>query len=269
MAPLLGRSMKGAWRTRYTRHGRLPRMASSLIAVPAPRAPIYRVGRMPDPFAPSPWAYAKPDGTFGNRFDDPGGRRGIPQEDRFRVLYCASDSAGACAETVAYFRPELATMVDANATPPGSRVGRPIIPEKWRIERRIGATVLHPSLRFVDMAAAETVQALRPILAPLALSLGLREVDFSTLAGPERLLTQEAARYIYEQVDAAGEPLYAGLRYLSRLNPVWECWAIFADRLRHMVVRVDIIPANHPGLFEAARILGLAIEESHGHYLLP
>ena len=32
---------------------------------------IYRLGRMPDPWAVLDWASAGPDGTFGNRFDDP------------------------------------------------------------------------------------------------------------------------------------------------------------------------------------------------------
>ncbi|MGC2371774.1 MAG: hypothetical protein WA474_22080 [Candidatus Sulfotelmatobacter sp.] len=32
---------------------------------------IYRLGRKPDPWAPPDWAFAGPDGTFGNRFDDP------------------------------------------------------------------------------------------------------------------------------------------------------------------------------------------------------
>ena len=32
---------------------------------------IYELGRKPDPWAPPDWASAGPDGTFGNRFDDP------------------------------------------------------------------------------------------------------------------------------------------------------------------------------------------------------
>jgi hypothetical protein len=43
---------------------------------------IYRVGRKPDPWAPPDWASAGPDGTFGNRFDDP--------DTTYRVLYASS-----------------------------------------------------------------------------------------------------------------------------------------------------------------------------------
>jgi hypothetical protein len=48
-----------------------------------PAGPLFRVGRRPNAWTTSDWAYSKEDGTFGNRFDDP---KGV-----FRVL-CASFS---------------------------------------------------------------------------------------------------------------------------------------------------------------------------------
>ena len=36
-----------------------------------PPRPLFRVGRDDDAWAVPDWAYAKEDGTFGNRFDDP------------------------------------------------------------------------------------------------------------------------------------------------------------------------------------------------------
>jgi hypothetical protein len=65
---------------------------------------VYRVCRGFDVFAPPDWSWAHEDGTFGNRFDDPGKYRGIPEEDRFRVVYCATQRAGAFGETIARFR---------------------------------------------------------------------------------------------------------------------------------------------------------------------
>ena len=38
-----------------------------------PSGPLFRVGRDDDAWAVPDWAYAKEDGTFGNRFDDPMG----------------------------------------------------------------------------------------------------------------------------------------------------------------------------------------------------
>src|SRR3989442_8187183 len=101
--------------------------------VPAPRSPIYRVGHAPDPLSPPDWAYARADGTFGNRFDDPRGRRGVPTSQRFRVLYLASGPAGAYGESVAQFRPRLKMLANLGTPhPPGSRQGRPLAPPDWR-----------------------------------------------------------------------------------------------------------------------------------------
>jgi len=59
------------------------------------------------------------------------------------------------------------------------------------------------------------------------------------------------------------------VRYLSRLNPDWECWAVFVDRLRHRVVRSGAdLRADDPGLYEASALLALGVEDDHGrrHY---
>jgi len=37
---------------------------------------------------------------------------------------------------------------------------------------------------------------------------------------------------------------------------------VFVDRLSHRVVHVDPIAATDPGLYDAARILGLTIEDN-------
>jgi hypothetical protein len=52
-----------------------------------PQRPLFRVGRDDDAWAVPDWAYAKEDGTFGNRFDDPMGV--------YRVLYASSHASGA------------------------------------------------------------------------------------------------------------------------------------------------------------------------------
>ena len=238
--------------------------------VPAPRSPIYRVGHAPDPFRPPDWAYARADGTFGNRFDDPRGRHGVPTSRRFRVLYVASQPAGAYGETVAQFRPSLKVLASLGiAHPPGSRRGRPVIPRDWRAARRLGVAVLRPALRFVDVEDPDTIQSLRSVLAPVAVALGLPDIDLSAITGPQRQLTQELALHVYSLSDASGRPLYGGLRYVSRHNREWECWAVFADRLSQRVVRVDPIAADDPGLYDAARILGLAIEDDRGGVIQP
>ena len=48
---------------------------------------VYRLGRVPDPWDWPDWSYAIPDGTFGNRFDDPG--------RQYRVLYASAQRPSA------------------------------------------------------------------------------------------------------------------------------------------------------------------------------
>jgi hypothetical protein len=116
-------------------------------------------------------------------------------------------------------------------------------------------------VRFVDVDAAQTLQVLRRVLASIAASLGVSDIDLGAIAGPNRRLTQEVVRYVYEQRDPTGEPLYGGIRYLSRLNPEWELWAIFADRIEHSPREVtESIRAEDPDLLEAASLLNLRVE---------
>ena len=64
-----------------------------------PAEAVYRVGRQPDPWAWPDWSQASPDGTFGNRWDDP--------LAIYRVLYASSQALGALVETLSRFRPDL------------------------------------------------------------------------------------------------------------------------------------------------------------------
>jgi len=43
---------------------------SRYLASVEPDGPLFRLGRQSDPWAWPDWAYAGPDGTFGNRYDD-------------------------------------------------------------------------------------------------------------------------------------------------------------------------------------------------------
>lgn len=232
---------------------------------------VYRVARGPAVFEPIPWEYAREDGTFDGRFDDPSGMetpwrtKVLLPEQRFRVIYCATQRAAAFGETVAQFRESMALLalmqgVDDNQpvpadNPPG------VIPSHWRAQRRLGVTALDPSLRFVDAGAAQTLSHLRVVLARQASDLGEQDIDLGVLTGSQRRLTQEAARYIYDCSESDGTPLYAGIRYVSRLNSRWECFALFADRMVHTPSPQESIFPNDPGLVEAAGLLGLILPD--------
>jgi hypothetical protein len=200
-------------------------------------------------------------------------------------VYGATTPAGAFGETLARLRPAIdALIVDPNyeeddepepvtAHLAGTRdpddPRRGLISAAWRTRREFATTHLDPSLRFVDLASPETLDSLRSDLAMTARPLGLTDIDFGTTLSPNRAFTQECSQYIYQQVDERGRPLYAGIRYLSRLNPAWECWAIFDERLRHSTVNIASILPEHPALREVAALFHLTIELTEGQYIRP
>lgn len=257
-------------------------MAARLVTVGPPEGGVYRLAHRPaDPFAPPDWQYADEDGTFGNRFDDPSGAEGTATEERFRTIYCATQRTGTFGETVARFRLSLSLLaeladIDDDESLEESLSGavdpqdlrRGLIPADWRLRRHIGHTHLDPNLRFVDVDAGESIQHLRDALAALAVELGMSDIDFSVIAGPDRRFTQACARYIYDQVDEEGRPKFAGICYLSRLNSEWECWAIFDNRLQHEPgfpgLPESIFP-DDPDLEAVARLFDLTIQNLSGH----
>lgn len=245
---------------------------------------VYRLAhRLGDPFAPPSWESIHEDGTFGNRFDDPGGQEGKIDAERFRVIYCATQRAGAFGETLARLRPSLQTLAKlgeeveddepletllASIMDPEDH-HRGIIRADWRHRRHVGETCLDSTPCFVDMMAAESIQHLRQKLAPAAAQLGLTDIDIGVLTEAQRRATQMCARYIYDVVDETGQPRFAGMRYLSRLNPCWECWAIFDTRKRHDPGFPRSIQPDDPDLIEVAKLYNLTIEVMEGHYLRP
>lgn len=224
---------------------------------------VFRVSRDFDVFAPPDWSWAQEDGTFGNRFDDPGKYRGIPEEDRFRVVYCATQRAAAFGETIARFRRSprlvegLRTIDDEGPFEAELEGGE--LPEGWRLGRRLGSTRLDEGLVFADFASPGTFQIFTEELAPLLVRFGLTEFDLSLITSRRRRVTQEAARYAYE-LTGSGQ-VYAGVRYLSRLDPAWELWAVFHDRMVHSPEEhSETVREDDPGLEEAASVLGIEID---------
>lgn len=203
--------------------------------------------------------------TGENRFDDPQHRKGDPEPGLFRVVYCSSSRAGAFGETIARFRKslrllsELGQIEDDEPLDPDLEGG--VLPEEWRLNRRIGSSHLASTSRFADLEVPRAATVLRREMAPLLGALGLEDLDFSDLTGRRRQVTQYAARCVYEATDETGEPFFDGIRYASRLNPGWELWAIFADRMLHKPEDLyQRIGRDDPDLREAADILDIEVE---------
>lgn len=257
-------------------------MPAHLMTTSAPLSGIHRIARAPaDPFAMPDWDRVNDDGTFGNRFDDPGKVLGIPREQHYRVIYAATQRQAAFGETMARFRlrPGLASLlsdiVDDEESVEEALFGavdpeypdHSLLETDWIQRRRIGHTCISPEAQFVDIANSDTLAHLDAQIGVLAKRLGIGEIDLSAITSSSRRLTQYVSRYIFEQG-------YAGIRYTSRLGEDWECWAVFEGRFQHQMgcpAFPQGLAADDPDLWQVARKFGITMEvvRGMGHYLRP
>lgn len=231
---------------------------------------MYRIAKYEtDLFEPAPWRY-----IGSNRFDDPKGD--------FRIIYCATDREATFGETLSRLRRSptlLALMQDVEDDDEQiedaleglidpSDIGRGVVPADWRFKRRIGTTQIDPSLQFADIMQWESIEHLRIALASKIAELALPDFDASTILSTNRQITQYCARYIYERYDDDGVPCFAGIRYPSRLNIEWTCWAIFDDRMKHnpdfKAFHDTAIDPKDPDLLTVLQHMGLSLEAVRG-----
>lgn len=252
-----------------------------LQLAPPPSHFIYRVAgtRRRDsipfnPLNPAPWG-----SQFKGRFDDPRiSEDGHDTGGCFRVVYFASRLVGAFGEKIQEFMPDPEAMRKYfQGTPPydpdllGTR-----IPRGWSNTYWIGKTLLHPELRLLDLYETRTHRALNiaeelePYIVALEeaqkgiLEEGKKEIiNVSTLTGRnkvQRELTRQIALYAYQQFDSFRRPRFHGIRYMSHLNPQWECWAVFHDRIMHSPEPPQGFTNAHPDLKEAADHLAIYVD---------
>lgn len=257
---------------------------SSLSAFSLTKPPsksIYRVGYPPNPFEPSPWEVARknPDGTFGGRFDDPSANweTPLPEEERFRMVYCSTRPVAAFGECCEQFCPKPDEIGGLRRIPDeepfDTEMLEGVIKADWRRRHIIGSVELDRSLHFVDLEGSKTLRTLRSskYIARIAAEQNM-SLDIGALIGSNRRFTQEVARFVYEHVSRTGTPLFAGIRYVSRLHRRWECWAIYSDRIqfaRDATVSVKRIAADNLDMHGAARHLRLEIEVDVGRVISP
>ncbi len=173
----------------------------------------------------------------GNRFDVPGGG----------VLYAATDASTCFHEVCARFRPSpfyktLDTALDEEA---GFRIG---IPGDWRFNRRIYDLKIDTDLPFVDISDYRTWKWLEGRLPGLLFERGLEHIDAKDVYSNDRTLTRAFAGEVYTAISVDSEPIFAGIRYESRLNN-GECWAIFEDSAVDVTVSDEqVINIDNPEL---------------------
>ena len=211
-----------------------------------PSGPLFRVGRDDDAWAVPDWAYAKEDGTFGNRFDDPMGV--------YRVLYASSQRLGCFIETLARFRVDVSFVADLalmeNSEDDFTAFGT--VRKAWLKGRCIGSANVEGV--YADIYALGWVSHLRTALAGVAVKLGMKDFDLSSLEPAEpRLLTQQAGRIAFKLG-------FAGVFYHSRYGHSIENWAIF-EPFRIANRKSKRANEKDPDLVEALRILGLILSD--------
>lgn len=204
---------------------------------------VHRIGRRPDAWEYPDWSRANPDGTFGNRFDDPDGE--------YRVLYASSARLGCFLETLARFRADLTLFAELQEIEGESDfVPAGVVPCDWFASRIMGSAEVHG--QFADIGSSDWISTLRRRLASLLIQLGVPDFDASVLqrSGPRRL-TQNASQCVYRQG-------FNGIRYLSKYGHDIENWALF-EPANLTSTHCEQIRRDDPDLIEALRIFNLVV----------
>lgn len=178
----------------------------------------------------------------------------------YGVLYFGTDLEACFGETLARLRPSLrllAVVKDEWEERGFMAVGT--VASDWRQRRTAVHVRLPETLVFLDVESPVTHQFLRRELASGLSSIGLSDLDVSTVRGPDRRVTRMISEWAYMAAD--GDQLrYAGIRYESRIRTGWECWALFDDEdLQVDVVETVPITPDMPALISVASLFGLQI----------
>lgn len=210
-----------------------------------PPATIFRIARAPDPWLPPDWSRANPDGTFGNRFDDP--------EGYYRVIYASTQKLSCFLETLSRFRADLTLLAELNDID-GENDFFPIgtVPRTWCDERLLGFA--HADGDYADINASSWIVFLRHRLAGECVRLGMSDLDAS-------VLQQHAPRRITQLASLeARQRNFDGVYYHSRFGHDLDNWALF-EPFRISQTGSVRIAADDPTFVAALQLLALKVAE--------
>lgn len=237
-------------------------MPQRKLKLVAPSDGVWRIGQGRGRFVGRP---ADPDDLLrcdaGNRFDT-----SCPQ---CGVLYFGSSLEASFGEVLADFRPKMHdhALLDEYGLSQGRFVAQEIDSE-WR-ERRVARRVTIQHARpFVDIDDVGTRDYIGRRIAQRLSALGVDHLDVPEAYGRNRCVTRAIATWVHDAREG-DESAFAGIRYGSKLETGWECWAVFTDAGQGSCDRgnnfeaaemIDPIPRNLPALDYVARLFKLVVE---------
>ena len=195
----------------------------------------------------------------GNRWEDAGGR--------FSTLECATSAEAAFGEAIAVFRerPGLLARIDAflAASPDPEydyELQAAVVPPDYLATRVLGRAPANRTARFIDVDHADTHLHASRDLARLLQEVGRQRFDREVMMSPDRRITRPVATFYHRISRLESSRRLRGLRYQSRLDGGWECWALWRPLpLKSVTADVTVATANHPDLAAAARRLRLRL----------
>jgi hypothetical protein len=217
---------------------------------------------MDPPPPPPPLREADPRDDASGRWDAPSGE--------YRVLYCATEPEGALGEKLAPFMPNVSAVqrvegfLDEDPDPEfaddfleASLASADIDSFGWLLAH---APAL-PAARFIDVWHPATAVALFSQAASLLKEFGLHVLDIRALVDKRRPFTRRLGAILRGAATTeAGELRASGLRYDSRLQPRWECWALWEPLpLDAQAVAIERVDIDTPALRTAAELLGVVL----------
>lgn len=137
-------------------------------------------------------------------------------------------------------------------------MARGAVPADWRTRRTAVRVRLQTDRPFLDVEARATRHALQKILGPTFLLFGVEDLDVSAVRGRDRRVTRLISEWAWAHADPDGRRRFAGIRYLSRMDTDWECWAVFEDEEMTEVERHPILPTT-PELLKTAEAYDLIV----------
>jgi hypothetical protein len=197
------------------------------------------------------WSFARPDKTFGNRWDDPLGK--------YRVHYACSQPVGAYLEKLAPFRPDLIAASGIGSIAGGGTGSPPgKLPASWLKGQMLGEAA--PNGEYAHLGHSRSLAFVRTTMATRLITYGITDLDAATIRlSTLRRLTQEISRDVYDATGPSGSR-FAGIRYASRLGDELANWAIFESTPSAIqIIAVRPIDLLDPDLLEALDILGIEL----------